>query len=157
MGYHPQVIISGRHINDEMGTFIARRTLQEMAKVGIGAVDSKVLVLELTFKEDCPDLRNSRVPDVIHELKHYGCEVLVHDPYCDLEEAQAEYSVELLHELENSQPVSAVVLAVAHQFYKSWGVHQWWKKLIPGGVVVDVKGIAPKAELYKRDIHVCRL
>ena len=66
-----------------MGTFIARRTVQEMAKIGIGAVGTRVLVLGLTFKEDCPDLRNSRVPDILRELKAYGCEVLVHDPYCD--------------------------------------------------------------------------
>ena len=76
-GYNSQVILSGRRINDEMGTFIAHRTVQEMAKMGIGAVGTRVLVLGLTFKEDCPDLRNSRVPDILRELKAYGCEVLV--------------------------------------------------------------------------------
>ena len=80
-GYSPQVILSGRRINDEMGTFIARRTVQEIAKMGIGAVGARVLVLGLTFKEDCPDLRNSRVPGIIKELTKYGCEVLVHDTY----------------------------------------------------------------------------
>ncbi len=149
-GYNPQVILSGRRINDEMGTFIARRTVQELAKVAIGAVGAKVLVLGLTFKEDCPDLRNSRVPDIIQELKHYGCEVLVHDPHCDPAEAQAEYNVELMGNLKNSPKVSAVVLAVAHQLYRDWGVNQWRDKLIPGGVVVDVKGIAPKAALEDR-------
>ena len=95
-GYNPQVILSGRRINDEMGTFIARRTVQEMAKIGIGAVGAHVLVLGLTFKEDCPDLRNSRVPDILRELKAYGCEVLVHDPYCDPKEAKMEYGVDLI-------------------------------------------------------------
>ncbi|MFZ8899769.1 MAG: nucleotide sugar dehydrogenase, partial [Alphaproteobacteria bacterium] len=156
-GYNPQVILSGRRINDEMGTFIARRTVQELAKVGIGAVGAKVLVLGLTFKEDCPDLRNSRVPDIIQELQHYGCEVLVHDPHCDPAEAKAEYRVELMGNLENSPKVSAVVLAVAHQLYREWGLDQWHDKLIPGGVVVDVKGIAPKAALEERGIRIWRL
>ncbi|MEK9669225.1 MAG: nucleotide sugar dehydrogenase, partial [Deltaproteobacteria bacterium] len=98
-GYNPQVILSGRRINDEMGTFIARRTVQEMAKMGIGAVGTRVLVLGLTFKEDCPDLRNSKVPDIIEELTKYGCEVLVHDPYCDPKEAKSEYGVELIKEV----------------------------------------------------------
>ena len=156
-GYNPQVILSGRRINDEMGTFIARRTVQELAKVRIGAVGAKVLVLGLTFKEDCPDLRNSRVPDIIQELKHYGCEVLVHDPHCDPADAKAEYGVELMGNLENSPKVSAVVLAVAHQLYRDWGVNQWGDKLIPGGVVVDVKGIAPKAALDEQGVRVWRL
>ncbi len=156
-GYNPQVILSGRRINDEMGTFIARRTVQELAKVGIGAVGAKVLVLGLTFKEDCPDLRNSRVPDIIQELKRYGCEVLVHDPYSDSKEAQVEYGVELIGNSENLPKVSAVVLAVAHRLYREWGVNQWLDKLIPRGVVVDVKGIAPKAALEEREIRVWRL
>ncbi len=156
-GYNPQVILSGRRINDEMGTFIARRTVQELAKVAIGAVGAKVLVLGLTFKEDCPDLRNSRVPDIIQELQHYGCEVLVHDPHCEPAEAKAEYRVELMGNLENSPKVSAVVLAVAHQLYREWGVNQWRDKLIPGGVVVDVKGIAPKAALDEQGVRVWRL
>jgi UDP-N-acetyl-D-glucosamine/UDP-N-acetyl-D-galactosamine dehydrogenase len=156
-GYNPQVILSGRRINDEMGTFIARRTVQELAKVGIGAVGAKVLVLGLTFKEDCPDLRNSRVPDIIQELQHYGCKVLVHDPHCDPAEAKTEYGVELMGNLENLPKVSAVLLAVAHQLYRDWGVNQWRDKLIPSGVVVDVKGIAPKAALEERGIRVWRL
>jgi UDP-N-acetyl-D-galactosamine dehydrogenase len=156
-GYNPQVILSGRRINDEMGTFIARRTVQELAKVGIGAVGAKVLVLGLTFKEDCPDLRNSRVPDIIQEFQHYGCKVLVHDPHCDPAEAKAEYRVELMGNLESSPKVSAVMLAVAHQLYRDWGVNQWRDKLIPGGVVVDVKGIAPKAALEERGIRIWRL
>ena len=89
--------------------------------------------------------------------KHYVCEVLVHDPHCDPAEAKAEYGVELIGNLENSPKVSAVVLAVAYQLYRDWGVDQWHDKLIPGGVVVDVKGIAPKAALEEREIHVWRL
>ena len=110
-GYHPQVILSGRQINDEMGTFIARRTVKELAKVGKGAVGAKILVLGLTFKEDCPDLRNSRVPDILEELNAYGCELYVHDPYCDMDEAREEYGLEL----SNFIPAAdAILLAVAH-------------------------------------------
>jgi len=107
-GYHPQVILAGRRINDEMGVFIARRTVQELAKVGIGAVEVRVLVLGVTFKENCPDLRNSKVPDIIEELTKYGCEVLVHDPYCDPKEAQAKYRFELVKNLETVGKVPAI-------------------------------------------------
>ena len=81
----------------------------------------------------------------------------MHDPHCDPAEAKAEYRVELMGNLENSPKVSAVVLAVAHQLYREWGVNQWRDKLIPGGVVVDVKGIAPKAALVEREVRVWRL
>ena len=100
-----------------MGIFIARRNVKELAKVGIGAVGAKVLVLGLTFKEDYPDLRNSCVPDIIEELKNYGCEVLVHDPHCDSEEVIAEYGVKLKENLEIVQKVSVVMFAVVHPPY----------------------------------------
>ena len=79
-----------------MGLFIARKTVLELAKVGQGAVGARILILGLTFKENCPDLRNSKVPGIIEELTKYGCEVLVHDPYCDSKEAKSEYGVELI-------------------------------------------------------------
>ncbi|MGB0484547.1 MAG: nucleotide sugar dehydrogenase [bacterium] len=156
-GYNPQVILSGRRINDEMGTFIARRTVQEMAKMGIGAVGARVLVLGLTFKEDCPDLRNSRVPDILRELKAYGCEVLVHDPYCDPEEAKMEYGVGLIKKVNEIALVSAIVLAVAHKPFKEWSPAQWLECLQAEGVVMDVKGIAPREELVQAGINIWRL
>ena len=130
-GYNPQVILSGRRINDEMGTFIAHRTVQEMAKMGIGAVGARVLVLGLTFKEDCPDLRNSRVPDILRELKAYGCEVLVHDPYCDPKEAKMEYGVDLIKKVNEIALVSAIVLAVAHKPFKEWSPARGWSVCKP--------------------------
>ncbi|MEL0219901.1 MAG: nucleotide sugar dehydrogenase [Deltaproteobacteria bacterium] len=156
-GYNPQVILSGRRINDEMGTFIARRTVQEMAKMGIGAVGARVLVLGLTFKEDCPDLRNSRVPDILRELKAYGCEVLVHDPYCDPKEAKMEYGVDLIKKVNEIALVSAIVLAVAHKPFKEWSPTQWLERLQAEGVVMDVKGIAPREELVQAGINIWRL
>ncbi len=156
-GYNPQVILSGRRINDEMGTFIARRTVQEMAKIGIGAVGTRVLVLGLTFKEDCPDLRNSRVPDILRELKAYGCEVLVHDPYCDPEEAKMEYGVDLIKKVNEIALVSAIVLAVAHKPFKEWSPTQWLERLQAEGVVMDVKGIVPREKLAGNGIRIWSL
>ena len=153
-GYNPQVILSGRRINDEMGTFIAHRTVQEMAKMGIGAVGTRVLVLGLTFKEDCPDLRNSKVPDIVRELKVYGCEVLVHDPYCDPKEAKMEYGVDLIKKVNDIALVSAIVLAVAHKLFKEWSPAQWLERLQAEGVVMDVKGIVPRDELAMAGIRI---
>ena len=155
-GYHPQVILSGRQINDEMGTFIARRTVKELAKVGKGAVGAKVLVLGLTFKEDCPDLRNSRVPDILEELNAYGCELYVHDPYCDMDEAREEYGVELVN-LEVVPAADAILLAVAHHLFREWSILQWKNKLSDKSVVIDVKGAAPRLELEEAGVRVWRL
>ena len=155
-GYHPQVILAGRRINDEMGTFVARRTVQELAQVGKGAVGAKVLVLGLTFKEDCPDLRNSRVPDIIAELKAYGGEVYVHDPFCDAVEAREEYGV-VLTDLKNIPAADAVVLAVAHRPFRTWAPQEWRNLLSENAVVVDVKGSAPRLELEEAGVRVWRL
>ena len=155
-GYHPQVIPAGRHINDEMGTFVARRTVQELVQVGVGSVGTKVLVFGLTFKEDCPDLRNSRVPDIIRELEAYGCEVLVHDPYCDVMEAEEEYGV-TLQGIEALPQVAAMIVAVAHLPFRQWTVSQWQQQLAPQAVIVDVNGIAPRDELKALGYRVWRL
>ena len=155
-GYHPQVILAGRRINDEMGTFVAHRTVQELAQNGKGAVGAKVLVLGLTFKEDCPDLRNSRVPDIIAELTRYGCEVFVHDPFCDVVEAREEYGV-VLTDLKNIPAADAVVLAVAHRPFRTWAPQEWQNLLSANAVVVDVKGSAPRLELEEAGVRVWRL
>ena len=155
-GYHPQVILAGRRINDEMGTFVARRTVQELAQIGKGAVGAKVLVLGLTFKEDCPDLRNSNVPDVIAELKTYGGDVYVHDPFCDAVEAREEYGV-VLTDLKNIPAADAVVLAVAHRPFRTWAPQEWQNLLAENAVVVDVKGSAPRLELEEAGVRVWRL
>ena len=115
------------------------------------------MVLGLTFKEDCPDLRNSRVPDILRELKAYGCEVLVHDPYCDPKEAKMEYGVDLIKKVNEIALVSAIVLAVAHKPFKEWSPAQWLKRLQAGGVVIDVKGIARREELVQVGINIWRL
>ena len=139
-----------------MGIFIAQQTVQAMASANIGTVGSKVTVLGLTFKEDCPDLRNSRVPDIISELIKYGCEVQVHDPLCNLEEAQKEYGITLSEETELF-PAHALVLAVSHHTYLEWSLEQWKKFLLSGCIFVDVQGKMPEAQLQSADYKVWRL
>ena len=140
-----------------MGVFIARRAIHELAKVGIGAVGTQVLVLGLTFRENCPDLRNSKVPGITEELTKYGCEVLVHDPYCDPKEAKSEYGIDLIKEVSEIAPISAIVLAVAHKPFKQWSLNQWLERLQAGRIVVDVKGIIPKEELVEAGVKIWRL
>ena len=113
-GYHPDVILAGREINDGMGRFIADRTVRQMIDCEVPVKGARVLVLGLTFKENCADLRNSRVVDVIRELEAYGIEVLVHDPVADAEDAKREYGIELVA-LEGLAGVEAIVAAVAHR------------------------------------------
>jgi UDP-N-acetyl-D-glucosamine/UDP-N-acetyl-D-galactosamine dehydrogenase len=155
-GYHPQVILAGRHINDGMGTFVAQQTVQAMASAGIGAVGSRVTVLGLTFKEDCPDLRNSRVPDIISELEKFGCNVQLHDPLCDPEEAQQEYGIALSNE-SYLQPAHAVVLAVAHQSYLEWTLDQWTNILHSDCVFMDIQGKMPTKQLKSKGYVIWRL
>ena len=137
-GYHPQIILAGRHINDGMGTFVAQQTIQAMASAKIGSVGTIVTVLGLTFKEDCPDIRNSRVPEIIFELNKYGCEVQLHDPLCNPEEAQKEYGVSICKENE-LLPAQAIILAVTHHSYIEWTLEHWRKLLKSGCIFVDIQ------------------
>ena len=146
LGYHPQVILAGRCINDSMGTFVAQRTVKTMASAGIGSVGAKVIVLGLTFKENCPDLRNSKFPEIVAELQRYGCKVHAHDPCCDQEEAFNEFGLILCSENE-MHTASGVVLAVAHQHYRNWTLVEWQRLLEPKGIVADVTNVAPAIEL----------
>ncbi|MEN9539012.1 MAG: hypothetical protein RLZZ126_1247, partial [Pseudomonadota bacterium] len=141
VGYHPQVILAGRRINDGMGAFIARKTVQLMIRSGCELQGAKVNVLGLTFKENCPDLRNSKVPDIIRELRAYGVEVHVHDPLANATEADHEYGLSLSR-MEDLPKADAVVIAVAHRVYQDQGIQQITSLLNDGhGCVVDVKGL----------------
>ena len=140
LGYHPQVILAGRRINDGMGKFIAEQTVKEMIAAGSHIKGAKVSVLGLTFKENCPDLRNSRVIDVIHELISYGIEVHVHDPIPDQHEAIHEYGI-TLETWEQLPPSNALVVAVSHQEFADKPLADYQAKLCAKGVLVDVKAI----------------
>jgi UDP-N-acetyl-D-galactosamine dehydrogenase len=117
LGYHPEVILAGRRINDGMGKFIAEKTIKQLIRRGHPVKDCPIIVLGLTFKEDCPDLRNSRVIDVIRELESYGAKVIVHDPVADVKEAHHEYGVDLVT-WENLPKAAAIVAAVNHREFK---------------------------------------
>lgn len=138
LGYHPQVILAGRRINDGMGKFIAEMTIKLMIQAGISIKGARVNVLGLTFKENCPDLRNSKVIDVIHELQSYGVDICVHDPVADPAEACHEYGVDLV-EWDSLPVASCMVMAVAHQELISTGLPKLAAKIQPAGCLVDVK------------------
>ena len=144
VGYHPEVILAGRRINDGMGKFIAEKTVKLMIAAGSPIRNAKVNVLGLTFKEDCPDLRNSRVIDIIRELKSYGVEVTVHDPGADSAEAQHEYGVALTP-WEQLPQADALVFAVAHREYRGMQPAQYAAQVKPGGAVIDVKALLDPA------------
>ncbi len=155
-GYHPEVILAGRRINDGMGKFIAEKTIKLMIASGSSIKGARVNVLGLTFKEDCPDLRNSRVIDIISELKSYGVEVFVHDPSADSDEAQHEYGIGLT-DWEHLPEADAVVLAVAHKEYRKLKPTDFARQLRPGGGVVDVKSVLSPDEVRSAGYAFWRL
>ncbi|MFP5401536.1 MAG: nucleotide sugar dehydrogenase [Gammaproteobacteria bacterium] len=156
LGYHPQVILAGRRINDGMGKYVAEQTVKEMIAAGSSIKGARVIVLGLTFKENCPDLRNSKVIDVIHELQSYGCEVHVHDPVAASAEAEHEYGVRL--ESWDALPVAdAIVAAVAHKEYLQMPLPGLLEKLAPGGVFADVKSSYDQAAMREAGVRLWRL
>ncbi len=156
LGYHPQVILAGRRINDGMGKFIAEQTVKSMISAGSYVKGARVNVLGLTFKENCADLRNSKVGDVINELKSYGIEVFVHDPWADAEEAMHEYGVRLFA-WDELPRADAVVAAVSHQQLVSLSVEDIQKKMIKGGCFIDVKAVFDRQALEQAGMRVWRV
>ena len=156
LGYHPQVILAGRRINDGMGKFIAEQTVKHMIQNGSPIKGSKVNVLGLTFKENCPDIRNTRVIDVIHELKAYGIDVHVHDPVPDAGEAHHEYGLKL-EAWETLPRASAVVVAVAHREFVKRPLADYLAKVVERGCFIDVKSQFDIAALQQAGLTVWRL
>jgi UDP-N-acetyl-D-glucosamine/UDP-N-acetyl-D-galactosamine dehydrogenase len=138
LGYHPQVILAGRRINDGMGKFIAEQTIKHMIASGSYVKGARVNVLGLTFKENCGDLRNSKVIDIIRELKTYGVDICVSDPWATAEEAMHEYGVELVP-FDALPRADAIVAAVAHREYAALSLEDISRKLVKGGAFIDVK------------------
>ncbi|HET7832309.1 MAG TPA: nucleotide sugar dehydrogenase [Gallionella sp.] len=138
LGYYPQVILSGRRINDHMGKYVAEQTVKNMVRTGHSIQGATVNVLGLTFKEDCPDLRNTRVVDIVNELTSYGIKVHVSDPVADAEEALEEYGVELTP-WEHLPKAHAVIAAVAHRSFLECSMEELQAKIVNGGVFMDVK------------------
>lgn len=156
IGYHPQVILAGRRINDGMPKFIAQRTVKEMVHAGHNILGATVTVLGLTFKEDCPDLRNSKVIDIIRELEDYGIRVQVNDPIASAAQAEHEYGI-CLTPLEQLIPASAVLVAVAHAQYQNLNPQQLAAMTLGQPVLIDVKGLYPQSALDQCGIRCWRL
>ena len=156
LGHHPQVILAGRRINDGMGKYIAEQTVKQLIEADLPVKGANVVVLGLTFKEDCPDLRNSKVIDVIRELQTYGVQVHVHDPVASTVDAEHEYQVTLegWAQLPKAQ---AIVAAVSHRQYKELTPAVIAAMTVPGGVFVDVKSIFDPLALAAAGLRVWRL
>ena len=156
LGYHPQVILAGRRINDSMGKYVAEQTIKQMIAADRPVKGADVIVLGMTFKENCADLRNSKVIDVIRELQTYGINVHVHDPIASSQECEHEYGVKLTpwDELPQAQ---AIVATVSHREYLSMGLAQLSKRLLPRGVFVDVKSSFDPQELAMAGFTTWRL
>ena len=139
LGYHPKVILAGRRINDGMSAYVAQQTIKQMIGNGTNIKSAKVIVLGLTFKENCSDLRNSKVADVVKELQEFGCEVDVHDPLAEPEQALHEYGITLSEWGQLPQNADAIVAAVPHAEYTTQPVANLLALLKPGGVFIDIK------------------
>ena len=156
LGYIPQVILAGRRINDSMGAFIAQQTIKQMIHAGHAIANAVVTVLGLTFKENCPDLRNSRVIDIIRELEEFDVQVQVFDPVASSAEALHEYGVTSLS-LNELKPAAAIVIAVAHDAYARWTPSDYLKLMHNAPVVIDVKGVCDGPALDRAGARFWRL
>ncbi len=142
VGYYPEMILAGRRINDNMGFYIATEVVKRMIKKRIHVNNANVLVMGLTFKENCPDLRNTRVVDIIHELNDYGAKVSVYDPWVNLDEARQAYHIDVVQKLPNNQ-YDAIIIAVAHKQFCEMGTEGIQALAKPTSVIYDVKSILP--------------
>ncbi len=157
VGYHPQVILAGRRINDGMAAFVAQQTVKQLILRDSPVKGARVVVLGLTFKENCGDLRNSKVADLVLELRSYGLDVIVHDPLADAEEARHEYGIELTAWESLPGDADALVLAVSHTEYLKRPATELLGLVKQGGVVTDIKGVLPRSAVAERDCALWRL
>jgi UDP-N-acetyl-D-galactosamine dehydrogenase len=152
LGYHPEVILAGRRLNDNMGIYVVSDLIKMMIRREMTIVKSRILILGITFKENCSDIRNTRVIDVINELTDYGCSVSVYDPWADPEEVRHEYGIEILQSLPGTNDkdnglFDACMLTVAHREFRDLNPRHF---LTPQGLIYDVKGLLPKEIVDKR-------
>jgi UDP-N-acetyl-D-galactosamine dehydrogenase len=157
LGYHPQVILAGRRINDGMAAYVAQQTVKKIIQSGGHVKGSKVVVLGLTFKENCPDLRNSKVADLVRELQEFGCFVSVHDPLAESAEALHEYGISLTQWSQLPTEADAIVAAVSHAQYVEQPLLQLLSILKPGGVFIDIKSAYSADEIKAAGYALWRL
>lgn len=150
IGYHPEVILAGRRINDGMGRYVTDLVIKLMTRKRIHVVDSDVLILGLTFKENCPDLRNTRVVDIVKELQEYNARIDIYDPWADVAEANHEYGYQLLTKLPADKKYDAVILTVGHAQFRAMGAAGVKALCKPNHVIFDVKYVLPKSEVDAR-------
>jgi UDP-N-acetyl-D-galactosamine dehydrogenase len=143
VGYHPQMILAGRRINDNMGQYVVSQLVKNMIAADISPKSARVLVLGLTFKENCPDLRNTRVVDIVSELATYGTTVDVHDPWVSSEEAEAEYGIDLVRDPE-AGAYDAILIAVGHRQFAELGADGIRRFGKPSSLVYDIKYVLPQ-------------
>ena len=155
-GYHPEVILAGRQTNDNMGKFIAEQTVKHLSRSGHNISSARIALLGLTFKENCPDLRNSRVVDILTELDEYGCQILVHDPLADPVDAKQEYGVELCS-LDEIRDCQAVILAVPHAQYLALAPKDIGAMMSENAIVIDIKSVIDREALAAQNLSVWRL
>lgn len=155
-GYHPEVILAGRRINDGMGPYVARKAVQQMIHQGRNILGAKVNILGLTFKENCKDIRNSKVIDVIRELEQFGCEVFVHDPEADPDETLHEYGIRL-RTWDELPAADALILAVAHQSFLKHAPADWLAKIVRQGCLIQVKPVLDPQVFRREGVRTWRL
>ncbi len=149
LGYQPEVILAGRRINDNMGRYVAQRIVKMLVNADVPVKGARVGIFGLTFKEDVNDIRNSKVPDIIHELREFGVNALLHDPYANAAETHHEYGLEL-SSLEEMRALDGLVLAVAHKEYLAMGQDKLLATLRDGGVLADVKSALDPSKITRR-------
>jgi UDP-N-acetyl-D-galactosamine dehydrogenase len=156
MGYIPQVLLAGRRINDNMGRYVARKGIKLILKHGLNLANLSAAVLGFTFKEDCPDVRNTKVVDIVRELQDYNTIVYCCDPVADAADSAHEYNIKLVDFTAIPQ-VPLLILAVAHKEFKDLSLDDILAKVQPGGVILDVKSVLPKDEIRSRGYILWRL
>jgi UDP-N-acetyl-D-galactosamine dehydrogenase len=156
VGYHPEVILAGRRINDGMGAHIARKTVQQMIHAGRNINGARVNILGLTFKENCADVRNSKVVDIIQGLREFDVETFVHDPAADADEALHKYDIRL-RAWEDLPAADALILAVAHRQFLDLPPSAYMEKIVRRGCLIDVKSVFDPTPFRKEGLQVWRL
>ena len=157
IGYHPEVILSGRRINDSMGKYIAEQAIKHLIKSNKAVKGSKILILGFTFKDNVKDIRNTRVIDIYNELKEYGVEPYVHDPYASPEDVSAGYGIKLMQTPEEKRPFDGIIVAVKHREYADYSMEYLKCLCNSNASLIDVKGIYRKDEALKAGLNYWRL
>ncbi len=152
VGYHPEIILAGRKINDGMGDFIAEKAISALTKCGTNPIESNITILGLSFKENCPDIRNTKVISIKNRLEQYGCNVDISDPHVIAKEAKINFSINL-RDLKDVKNQDAIIIAVCHEHFTNFSSKDWGKMLNPEGVVIDVKSLYQEKDFAKMKIN----